>query len=184
VTETEALSRVEMVHYDASWAERFADERTCILRVAGTEILELEHIGSTAVPGLWAKPIIDLMAAVTTLDQGRALVEPLTELGYQLIDTGMADRLFFQRRAEGGLAFQLHIVERETWDERHERLMRDYLLVQPQAAAAYSDLKIRLAREYATDSLGYTKAKTTFIWDLVDKARAKLGLPSVDVWPE
>ena len=81
MTETEALSRVEMVHYDASWAERFADERTCILRVAGTEILELEHIGSTAVPGLWAKPIIDLMVAVTTLDQGRALVEPLTELG-------------------------------------------------------------------------------------------------------
>jgi GrpB-like predicted nucleotidyltransferase (UPF0157 family) len=124
------------------------------------------------------------MAAVTTLDQGRALVEPLTELGYQLIDTGMADRLFFRRRAEGGLAFQLHIVERGTWDERHERLMRDYLLAQPQAAAAYSDLKIRLAREYATDPLGYTKAKTAYIQDLVDKARAQLGVPSVDVWPE
>jgi GrpB-like predicted nucleotidyltransferase (UPF0157 family) len=82
------------------------------------------------------------------------------------------------------LAFQLHIVERGTWDERHERLMRDYLLAQPHAAAAYSDLKIRLAREYAMDSLGYTKAKTAFIQDLVDKARAQLDLPSVNVWPE
>ena len=62
--------------------------------------------------------------------------------------------------------------------------MRDYLLAQPHAAAAYSDLKIRLAREYARDSLGYTKAKTAFIQDLVDKARAQLGLPSVNVWPE
>jgi GrpB-like predicted nucleotidyltransferase (UPF0157 family) len=183
VTETEALSMVEMIRYDPSWAERFADESIRILAVGGAEILELEHIGSTAVPGLWAKPIIDLMGAVATLGQGRALVQPLADLGYKLIQTGMTDRLFFRRPALGTLAFQLHIVERETWDERHERLMRDYLLCQPELAAAYCDLKIRLSREYATDSLGYTKAKTRFVQDLVDKARAELGLPPVDVWP-
>ena len=184
MTETEALRRVGMVRYDARWAKRVADERARITAIAGSAILELEHVGSTAVPGLWAKPIIDLMAAVATLDEGWVLVEKLADLGYHLIETGMTDRLFFRRHAEGGLAFQLHIVERVTWEERHERLMRDYLLAHPQAVSAYSELKLRLAREHAADSLGYTTAKTPFIQGALSKARAELGLPSIAVWPE
>ncbi|HEY0799908.1 MAG TPA: GrpB family protein, partial [Steroidobacteraceae bacterium] len=67
---------------------------------------------------------------------------------------------------------------------RKERLMRDYLLAHPDEASAYSDLKWRLTEALTDDSLTYTKAKTTFIQDLIDKARAKIGLPSVDVWTD
>ncbi|WP_293680870.1 GrpB family protein [uncultured Phenylobacterium sp.] len=181
----EALGRVDVVPYDPAWRSAYAEERSAIMGVGGSAVLELEHIGSTAVPGLWAKPIIDMMAAAADLGAALALASRLAARGYQLIETGMTDRLFLRRRAEdGGQIYQLHIVERSAWDERKERLMRDHLLQHPDAVAAYSALKVRLASQYAEESLAYTKAKTAFIQGLVDKARADLGLASIDVWTE
>jgi len=183
MAETEALTRVEVVLYDAVWPERYAAERAQLVRAAGDLILELEHIGSTAVPGLRSKPIIDMMAAVRDLRQGQDLAQLLRGLGYELIETGMRNRLFLRRRSQSQeQAYQLHIVELGGWEQRKERLMRDYLLAHPEAAAAYGELKKRLAEEHAEDSLAYTRAKTDFIQDLIDKARAELGLPSINVW--
>lgn len=178
----EALSRVEMVAYDPAWPDVYRGEHAALMTLCGPEILELEHIGSTAVPGLTAKPIIDMMAAVARLDQGRTIVMGLEARGYLLIETGMRNRLFLRRRADDGRIFQLHIVERTNWDERKERLMRDYLLSHPDAVAAYGALKVGLAAEHADDSMAYTEAKTNFIQGLVDKARAALGLPPINVW--
>src|SRR5262249_17236928 len=103
--------------------------------------------------------------------------------GYRLIETGMQNRLYLRRPSavDDCTAFHFHIVEQCTWDERHERLMRDYLLAHSDAVAAYAALKIELAR-YAEDSLAYTKAKTSFIQKLVDKARTELGLSPVSAW--
>jgi GrpB-like predicted nucleotidyltransferase (UPF0157 family) len=120
------------------------------------------------------------LAAVS--EASERLLPALEGLGYRLIDAGMRNRLFLRRRDEGtGQAFHLHIVELATWDERKERLMRDYLLEHPEAVKAYGDLKDRLAATYANDSLAYTEAKTAFIQDIVDKARDARGLPRVDV---
>jgi GrpB-like predicted nucleotidyltransferase (UPF0157 family) len=185
MAETEALSRVEMVPYDPVWPENYVTERAYLVNAGGDLILELEHIGSTAVPGLRSKPIIDMMAAVRDLGQGQHLAQLLSVLGYELIQTGMRNRLFLRRRSESQeQAYQLHIVELCTWKQREERLMRDYLLAHPKAAAAYGELKKRLAEEHMEDSLAYTGAKIAFIQDLVDKARAELGLPSIDVWAD
>jgi GrpB-like predicted nucleotidyltransferase (UPF0157 family) len=183
--ETEPLSYVEVVSYDPKWARSYAAERDRLIELGGTLWLELEHIGSTAVPGLFAKPIIDMMAAVQDLDEARVLASRLSDLGYGLIDTGMRERLFLRRRSkEDAQMYHLHIVERSTWTMRNERLMRDYLLAHPEAVSAYGDLKKRLAKELAEDSLAYTRAKTGFIQDLMDKARAAIGLPPVDVWTD
>src|SRR5438132_1305066 len=75
--------------YDSVWPERYVAERAHLVRAAGDLILELEHIGSTAVPGLRSKPIIDMMAAVRDLRQGQDLAQLLSVLGYELIETGM-----------------------------------------------------------------------------------------------
>ena len=183
MSETEALPLVEIVPYDPRWPYAYAAEHAELIAIGGSAIVELEHIGSTSVPGLSAKPIIDMMAAVTDLEIGHALVERLEGHGYRLIKTGMPNRLFLRRpSAVDCSAFQLHIVEQSTWDERNERLMRDYLLVHSEAVAAYAAIKIQLARDYAEDSLAYTKAKTAFIQKVVDKARAERGLSPVDVW--
>ncbi|HEY0802697.1 MAG TPA: GrpB family protein, partial [Steroidobacteraceae bacterium] len=123
--ETEALKYVRVVSYDPAWPRQYAEERARLIGLGDARLMELEHIGSTAVPGLCAKPIIDMMAAVIALNQGMAFALRLNSLGYELIETGMNARFFLRRRSEAdGQVFHLHIVERGTWDLRKERLMR------------------------------------------------------------
>ncbi|NUM45526.1 MAG: GrpB family protein [Anaerolineales bacterium] len=172
---------LEIAPYNPAWSEIYAAERAHILPVS-PEILDFEHIGSTAVPGLRAKPIIDMMASVERLVGTEGIVARLNELGYELIDTGMRNRLFLRKYPAGEQKYHLHIVEQSTWATRKERLMRDYLREHPAEAAAYGALKDGLVDKYKNDSEGYTKAKTAFIQRVLDQARARLGLPSEDVW--
>jgi len=155
------------------------------MAAVGSSFVRLEHMGSTAVPGLAAKPVIDMMAAVRSLDDGYAALPTLAALGYTLIETGMPQRLFLRKYApQQGATFHLHIVELATWAERNERLLRDYLLAHPELALQYAELKRRIAEQYLHDPAGYTKAKTAFIQSVVDQARDAVGLPRVTVWEE
>ncbi|MCB9135065.1 MAG: GrpB family protein [Anaerolineales bacterium] len=172
---------LEVVSYNSAWPEIYAAERAQVLSVA-PEFIEFEHIGSTAVPGLRAKPIIDMMASVERLEGIESLVTHLNELGYVLFETGMQNRFFLRKYPAEEQKFHLHIVEQSTWAERKERLMRDYLRKHPDEAAEYGALKDGLVDKYRHDSDGYTKAKTAFIQGVMDRARAMLGLPSEDVW--
>lgn len=182
-TSSRAATAVEVVAYDPAWPEIYAAERALLLSLAQPHIVALEHIGSTAVPGLRSKPVIDMMAAVLSLHDSAALLAALASADYGLIETGMRNRLFLRKQAgPAAQVFHLHIVERATWDERKERLMRDYLLAHPEAVEAYGALKDTLAVTYAYDPEAYTKAKTAFIQGIVDAARAERGLPPIDVW--
>ncbi len=173
---------VKVVAYNPSWPDMYEAERDAILADT-SQFIVIEHIGSTAVPHQAAKPIIDMMAAVQSLED-EALLESLTKLDYHLFDAGMRNRLFLRKRAKNGQVFHLHIVQHDTWEERKERLMRDYLLAHPEAVQAYGDLKRQLAEQFPEDSLAYTEAKTAFIQGLMDKARDALGLPRVNVWED
>lgn len=173
---------VEIVDYNPQWAEIYLAERDGLLTRTEKHFIEVEHVGSTAVPGQRAKPIIDMMAAVNSLNELDTFLPQLCNYGYQLIETGMHNRHFLRKQGESSQTFHLHIVELSTWDERNERLMRDYLLVHPQEVKAYGALKVELANTYAEGSLAYTKAKTSFIQGIVDKARDELGLAHIDVW--
>ena len=175
---------VEIVDYSPQWVEIFSTERECLLANTEIHFIELEHVGSTAIPGQRAKPIIDMMAAVHSLNELDSFLPQLSNYGYQIIETGMPNRHFLRRQDASSQTFHLHIVELSTWDERNERLMRDYLLEHPQEVNAYGKLKDELANTYAEDSLAYTKAKTRFIQSVVDKARDELGLPRIDVWED
>ncbi len=175
---------VEVVDYNPAWVDMFAAEREVLLGVIGDYFVALEHIGSTAVPGQSAKPIIDMMAAVHKLDDLDAFLPELNRLGYQLLETGMRNRHFLRKQEARSGQFHLHIVEFSTWSERNERLMRDYLLAHPEAVAAYGRLKLNLAKTYAEDSVAYTEAKTDFIQSVIDKARDNLRLPHVSVWED
>jgi GrpB-like predicted nucleotidyltransferase (UPF0157 family) len=177
-------NRVEVVAYNPSWPAIYETERDLILTVT-SHVVAIEHIGSTAIPEQRAKPIIDMMAAVTSLQASHALLEPLKALDYHVVETGMRNRLFLRKQdAKTGQVFHLHIVEHETWRERKERLMRDYLVTHPEAVKAYGALKDDLASKYTHDSLAYTKAKTAFIQGIIDQARDARGLPRVDVWED
>ena len=173
-----------VVPYDPTWPEQFEAARAELLAAIGPVVVRLEHIGSTSVPGLAAKPVIDMMASVRGLQDGRAAQAALAELGYELVGTGMPDRLFYQRRAGPGVAtHHLHVVAEDSWATRNERLLRDHLRSHPEQARRYGRLKQQLARDLGHGE-AYTRAKTELIQELVDAARAELGLPQVPVWEE
>lgn len=184
LSEQEALDSFAVVPYCANWVEWYEEEQAALLERVRSGFLEVEHIGSTSVPDLDAKPIIDLMAAVARLDQCESVVRSLKEYGYILIETGMRNRLFFRRRSADGRTFHLHLVAASTWDSRKERILRDYLRVHRDAAAAYGRLKRVLAQECADDSLSYTRRKTDFIQSVMDRAFAERGLPAINVWED
>jgi GrpB-like predicted nucleotidyltransferase (UPF0157 family) len=183
LTDTSA-DAIEIRDYDSAWPELYAAQRDLICTATGDAFVEFEHIGSTAVPGLSAKPIIDMMVAVRNLGDTGGLLEKLGVLGYRVKETGMRNRVFLRKRNPNGQVFHLHIVELATWDDRKERHLRDYLIENPDAAKAYGALKVRLAEEFRDDALGYTKAKTGFVQQAIDRVRDAKGLPRVDVWEE
>lgn len=174
---------VQVVAYDPNWPRLYAAERERLVSACPGAFVSLEHIGSTAVPELRSKPIIDMMAAVPKLSESASFVQVLGSIGYEVFETGMRERLFLRRYTPNG-RFHLHIVEQRTWDERKERHMRDYLLGHPGVAQAYGELKDDLARLHAEDSLAYTEAKTAFIQDVTDRVQDARGLPRFDVWED
>ncbi|GAA3244235.1 GrpB family protein [Dactylosporangium siamense] len=170
---------IEVRDHDPGWpsaARRAIEELAAALPGA------VEHVGSTAVPGLAAKPVIDLMAATPALDAVLAVEDVLAGLGYHRLETGMRERLFYRRDGEP-VAYHLHVVTEASWDTRNERLLRDHLLQEPADREAYGALKRELAAA-GHDGDTYTRAKTALIQRMVDAARERRGLPRVDVWED
>ena len=172
---------IKVTDYDETWPVRAA--------AAAAELVPLgvfgaiEHIGSTSVPGLAAKPIIDLMAAAASLDAVAAIEDALARLGYQRLDVFPPGRLYYYRDEDGPQACHLHVVPADTFGTRNEQLLRDHLRAHPEDARRYAELKQRLAAEH-TDGTEYLRAKTGLIQELTDRARADRGLASVPVWEE
>jgi GrpB-like predicted nucleotidyltransferase (UPF0157 family) len=169
---------IEIVPYDPDWPQTFADEAAALCLLLPI-FREIEHIGSTAVPGLAAKPVIDMMAAVDTLEDLKVYVPALGAHGYALIETGMRERHFLQRAG-----FNLHIVTLASWPRRKERLLRDALIADPKAAADYATLKHQLAKAHGDDMAAYTRAKTGFVQRIMDRTHDRLGWSREDVWED
>lgn len=142
---------------------------------------EIEHIGSTAVPGLAAKPIIDLMGAVDDFDPVERREALLNGIGFVRHFNGMTDRLLYVRGSGGARTHILHVVGAQSWPTRNQRMLRDHLREHPADAQRYAALKRAIvAADQGPDD--YTRAKTELIQELTDRARANRGLPPVPVW--
>lgn len=158
---------VVVVDYDPEWPRRFQVERDRILTAIGDWTTAIEHVGSTAVPGLAAKPIIDVMIGIRRLADAVHCICPLEDLGYEYVpsyEDEMPFRRYFRKDDdEGSRVAHVHMVEpsHPFW-ERH-LAFRDWLRTHPEDARAYADLKRELAVRYRNDRLAYTEAKTDFI---------------------
>jgi GrpB-like predicted nucleotidyltransferase (UPF0157 family) len=163
-------------NYNPRWPELYEAEKARLLDALGPAVAGIEHMGSTSVPGLGAKPIIDIMLGVRNLDDAQAFIEPLARLGYEYrpeFETSIPDRRFFRRIETNVRTHHLHVVEMggAFW-ERH-LLFRDYLRTHPETAQAYEALKRDLAARYAHDRDAYTESKTAFIQQIEAQARAE-----------
>ena len=155
-----------LTEYDPAWPEQFARERERIWQAVGPHLLAIEHIGSTAVPGLAAKPVIDILAAIRSLEEAPTCIAPLAALGYTYVpeyEAELPERRYFHHLAGGQHLHHLHMAQSDSRFWRVQLLFRDYLRAHPETAQAYTALKRRLAEQYRDDRAAYTEAKTEFI---------------------
>jgi len=162
--------RVVIAAYDPEWPDRFRQIARRLREGLGDEAMRIDHIGSTAVSGLDAKPIIDIQVSVPALDPVDAFRKPLEELGYvwRADNPDRTKRCF--REAPGDARTHVHVRRADGWPEQAALLFRDYLRAHPGDADRYGATKRTLATQYADDRRGYTDAKGDIVWSILRSA--------------
>jgi putative glutamine amidotransferase len=154
----------EIVAPDPAWVARFEEEAARLASALGDQIVRIDHVGSTSVPGLIAKPTIDIQVSLRSLEPRAAYVPALRALGYRtLLDPTAHDHEYASREAEGGRSYHVHLCTAGGGWERRHLAFRDWLREHPEDAAAYGTLKRALAAEHPNDVHTYTDAKSDFI---------------------
>ena len=170
------MDEIRLVPYDPTWPAQYEAEIARVLAaLPGDLIIAAGHFGSTAIPGLAAKPIIDILIAVRSLFDARTVaVSPLEALGYAFwSDNPKTDRLFFVKGLPPSAPQRTHHIHMTESDgEIWQRLIfRDYLRAHPDEAAHYAALKQDLAARHSQDREAYTDAKSDYVDGVVAKAR-------------
>lgn len=161
--------RLSIVDHDPAWAGAFASERELLATVFGDSAVAIEHVGSTAVPGLPAKPIIDIAVELYDIEHLAGRIDDVEALGYAYRGDGLHPGRHFFRKPPDSEGFHrrthnLHVHGLGHPDFVEVIAFRDYLSAKPGRAAEYAALKRRLAAR-GLDGMAYTDAKTAFIHD-------------------
>lgn len=164
-----------IVDHDPNWSNAFDMAAAELAAALEPWAVEIEHIGSTAVDGLAAKPIIDIQVGVVSLDDSARIVAAVEALGYGYVpefERELPNRCYFRRRSSIGITtHHVHLVERtdHEWWDRHI-WFRDWLRTHPDDRDRYAQLKRSLATAHHDDRAGYTEAKSSFITSILEQA--------------
>jgi GrpB-like predicted nucleotidyltransferase (UPF0157 family) len=175
-------TRVCIVPYDPDWPRRFDEERRLLAAVFAGAGAMIEHTGSTAVPGLGAKPVIDIVIGVPALAEVERRIQALEAAGYEYVpeyEQQLPDRRYFRKPPLGPRTVHVHCVVTGSDSWIRPLAFRDYLRAHPDAAAAYNDLKRELAARVS--KADYTSAKSPFIENILAAAmrdRDRTSAPS------
>ncbi|SDT45336.1 GrpB family protein [Microlunatus soli] len=167
----------EVVDYDASWPAAYARAAEQ-LRAVGTGRWLVEHIGSTSVPGLSAKPIIDLAVRVGSFDELDDRRQGLVDNGWLSLRRQPHGHRVRVKEVAGCRTHIAHFFTADQWETCHQRLFRDWLRSHSADAARYQELKLAAAAE--EDGSAYGARKQPLVLDIVNRARAARGLPPID----
>jgi len=173
---------IAIVPYDASWPAKYAIEADAIQRAVGPCTIRVEHVGSTSVPGLSAKPVIDIQVSVPTLEPLSPYLQPLARIGYTLVPLGDFDAVypFFQKPMTWPTTHHIHLCVVGSEQERRHIAFRDYLRHNPAVATEYLELKRELAAVNDGTTLEsrerYSLSKTRFVSSVLERALAE-GYP-------
>jgi GrpB-like predicted nucleotidyltransferase (UPF0157 family) len=161
--------------YDPAWPSRFESESARIREALGNDAVRIEHVGSTSVPGLGAKPVVDIQVSVASMVPRDVYTHALIGLGYRwTVDPWTDEHEFFSKDEDGERAFHVHVCSTGSdWERRHIAF-RDWLRANPADASAYERLKRDLADQHPRDTYSYARAKTDFIQEITDRAAAAI----------
>lgn len=163
---------VEVVPHNSQWQTAFETESRFIAAVLAENIVVIHHIGSTAIPKIYAKPIIDLLIEVKNLDLVTEKTSAMEKLGYEAMgEFGLIGRRYFRKENPPGIrTYHVHIYQVGSSEIKRHLAFRDYLTFHPQDAERYSKLKQTLAKKYPQDIESYMDGKDKFIKKIESKA--------------
>ena len=165
---------IHVVPYDLAWPIRFDEERRLLEPVIGKWATGgIHHVGSTAVPGLASKPVIDILVGVKTLDSSRSAFDPLAELGYLYAPYRESVMHWFCKPDPAHRTHHLHLVPTGSQRYQDELTLRDFLRARPDIALKYQQIKQRLAASYEHDRGAYTDGKSSLIALALSEARER-----------
>lgn len=168
------MRKVEVVPFDPEWHRQFGEAAVEISRIFGNECIEIHHIGSTSVEGLSAKPVIDLLPVVRSIENVDAFNGKMADAGYMAKgENGLPGRRYFQK---GGneRTHHVHIYEEGSPEINRHLAFRDYLRTHPEKAKEYGTLKEELAAEYPQDIKKYIAGKAELVSEIEKLAREEL----------
>ncbi len=176
MTETEPISQeqrdVELVPHNPEWSQLADEEAQRIQDGLSFPIIGIYHIGSTSIPGIKAKPILDFVMEVEDLEVVIQSIQEFEALGYESKgEYGIPGRQFFTRDTDGERSHHLHVFQTGHPDIERHTVFRDFLRANPQAAREYEKLKEGLAKRFPKQSGSYTEAKSDFILSMDEVAR-------------
>ena len=162
---------LKLVPYAAQRKRFFEAEKALLHAAIGDYVLAIEHVGSTSIPGMIAKPILDIGIAVRDYEQARICVQPIRGLGYEYRgEQGMPRRHYFVKGDPR--THHLHVLEATSLDWENMILFRDYLTQHSEAASQYAELKLELARRFPSDREAYQDGKAPFVERVLELARS------------
>lgn len=163
---------VKLKKHNKKWADLFEKEKKMLLKRFPGVILGISHGGSTAIPNIPAKPIIDMFAVVSSLKKVETIREDLEKMGYEYSGReDVKERILYRKGKPELQTHHLHFVEKESNEWKNHMLIRDYFLKYPNMAKGYAKLKLLLAKKYPNDRKAYTEGKDTFIKSVIQKAK-------------
>jgi GrpB-like predicted nucleotidyltransferase (UPF0157 family) len=156
---------IQLLPHDPAWTTAFEREAAVVKESLGDVVAAIHHIGSTAIPGIFAKPIIDVLVEATRIEEVDARNRAMEAAGYEVMgEYGIPGRRYFRKNhASGTRTHHVHVFAGNDPEIRRHLDFRDLLRAEPGIAAAYSELKLRLAREHAADVGAYLAGKSPFI---------------------
>ena len=162
--------------YDPNWKTEFERIRDYLLEQIGDLVLEIKHVGSTSVPGLCAKPIIDIVAVMDSYDVFPEIIARLEKVGFEHRgDQGIKEREVFKRLIpDDFMDYHFYVYPKDSEENRHQTIFRNALLNNKDIADEYGKLKMRLIDEVNGDRVRYTDSKTDFIEGVISKAMKEL----------
>lgn len=169
---------VKLLPHNPKWAELFEEERQLLINTFGDTIIAIEHIGSTSIPGIPAKPILDMNIGVESLEVALAMKDEFVRLGYEhrpfvqgVSLEGLREQELYVRGPESRRTHFAHVTVYASDFWNRSLVFRDYLRSHPNRAQEYADLKTALANAHAADRTSYSKAKTDFVLETLELAR-------------
>ena len=163
---------VKLLPHDEHWHRLFAEEEARIFEAIGDFVLAIEHIGSTSICGIAAKPVLDIAVSINDRTSGEKCVAPLEELGYTYRgENGIAGRFYFVKGAPQARTHHLHMLLADSAELKNHLAFRDHLRQNPEEAARYDRLKKHLAERFPRDRDAYLDGKTEFIERILKTAR-------------